>query len=102
MDRGPESLAEILGRLFVQRGWGRRQEQARLEEAWSKVAGPDWAASTRISSYRRGFVEIEVEHGTLLQELAGFHKRRLLRELQAVLTGMNIKDLRFRIVPGKN
>jgi hypothetical protein len=32
----------------------------------------------------------------LMQELAHFHKRRLLQELRRLLTGMPITDLRFR------
>ena len=32
--KGPESLGEILSRLFTARGWGRRQDRLRLEEAW--------------------------------------------------------------------
>lgn len=102
MERGPESLAEILSRLFVQRGWGRRQEQARLEQAWSDVAGPEIAAATRVASFRRGILEIEVAHSALMHELVGFHKRRLLSELQAALTGVTIKDLRFRSGPTIN
>jgi predicted nucleic acid-binding Zn ribbon protein len=97
MERGPESLAEILSRLFLQRGWGRRQEQARIEEAWGRVAGPELAKKTRVSAFRRGVLEIEVNHATLLQELVGFHRRRLLRDLQTALTGVHLKDLRFRL-----
>lgn len=103
MDRGPEPLAEILSRLFLQRGWGRRQEQTRLEQAWRDVAGPEIAAATRVASFRRGILEIEVGHAALMHELVGFHKRRLLGELQAALTGMTVTNLRFRAgttIPG--
>ena len=30
--KGPESLGEILSRLFTARGWGRRQDRLRLEK----------------------------------------------------------------------
>ncbi len=100
MEGGPESLAEILSRLFVERGWGRRQQQMRLEEAWREVAGPQIAQATRMASFRRGVMEIEVVSPPLLHELAGFHKRRLLRDLQASLKGVTVKDLRFRLGAG--
>ena len=31
---GPEKIADILGRLFMSRGWGRKNERMRLEMAW--------------------------------------------------------------------
>ena len=33
--KGPEALGEILSRLFAARGWGRRQDRLRLEQAWA-------------------------------------------------------------------
>jgi predicted nucleic acid-binding Zn ribbon protein len=92
----PELLGEILSRLFTARGWGRQQERLRLEQAWNAVAGPDIAAHTRINHLRRGVLEVVVDNGVLLQELAHFHKRRLLTELGRRLTGVTLTDLRFR------
>lgn len=96
MDRGPEPLREVLSRLFTERGWGRRQERTRLETAWVDVAGQEIAQQTRVGAVKRGVMEIEVGNGALLQELAGFHKRRLLDALKAKLTGVPLHDLRFR------
>src|SRR5438874_10368758 len=95
-DSGPESIAEILSRLFTARGWGRRQDRLRLEQAWAEVAGPELAKQTRVGAIRRGVLEIETSNASLLQELAGFHKRRLLDGLKTKLTGVPLKDLRFR------
>lgn len=96
MDKGPESIGEILSRLFAARGWGRRQERLRLEEAWAEAAGPQWAKQTRVSGLRRGVLEILVGNAVLLQELAHFHKRRLLEQLRRRLPGAPVNDLRFR------
>jgi predicted nucleic acid-binding Zn ribbon protein len=96
MDKGPESLGEILSRLFTARGWGRRQERLRLEQAWAGAAGPEQARHTQVSNLRRGVLEIVVGNSVLLQELAHFHKRRLLEELRRRLPGTIITDLRFR------
>src|SRR5437899_215651 len=92
---GPEPISEILSRLFTARGWGRRQDRLRLEQAWAAAAG-DFAAQTRVAGLKRGVLEIEVGNGVLLQELAQYHKRRLLTELKKTLTGVPLKDLRFR------
>jgi predicted nucleic acid-binding Zn ribbon protein len=95
-DQGPEPLSEVLSRLFTARGWGRRQEQLRLEQAWEEVAGADVAKQTRLGAMRRGILEIEVSNGALMQELVGFHKRRLLEGMKRKLSGVTLKDLRFR------
>jgi predicted nucleic acid-binding Zn ribbon protein len=104
MDKGPEPIGEILGRLFAARGWGRRQERLRLEDAWAMAAGPEWARQTRVGGLRRGVLEIEVGNAVLLQELAHFHKRRLLEQLRRRLAGATVNDLRFRagVIPQAN
>jgi predicted nucleic acid-binding Zn ribbon protein len=94
--RQPEKLGEILSRLFAARGWGRRQERARLEEAWLAVVGTSGADHTRVGLLRRGVLEIVVDSAVLLQELAHFRKRGLLEQLRSRLPGVTINDLRFR------
>jgi predicted nucleic acid-binding Zn ribbon protein len=95
-DKGPEKLGEILGRLFTARGWGRRQGRLHLERAWAEAVGPDFAAQTRVGNLRRGVLEVVVANAVLLQELAHFHKRRLLEQLRRRLPGTPLTDLRFR------
>ena len=69
-NRGPENLSEILGRLFTSRGWGRKNDRLRLEQAWADVAGPELLKDTRVNGLRRGVFEIEVKNAVLIQELA--------------------------------
>ena len=97
--KGPEPLGEILSRLFTARGWGRRQAQLHLESAWAEAAGPDYAAQTRVAALRRGVLEVVVGNAVLLQELAHYHKRRLLEELRRRLPHTPVADLRFRAGP---
>ena len=94
---GPERLSEILSRLFTVRGWGRPQQQLRLEDAWRQAAGEQIAIRTQVISLKRGVLEVEVADGVLLQELAGFEKRRLIATLQKLLDPGRVKDLRFRL-----
>jgi predicted nucleic acid-binding Zn ribbon protein len=95
-NRGPERLGEILSRLFAARGWGRRQGRLHLEKAWIEAAGPEFAAHTRPGVLRRGVLEVIVGNAVLLQELAHFHKRRLLEQLRRQLPDTPLTDLRFR------
>jgi len=96
MNQGPEPLKEVLSRLFAARGWGRLQERLRLEEAWATAAGPEAARHTHVNQLRRGVLEVVVGNGVLLQELAHYHKRRLLEQLRNLLPGTVLNDLRFR------
>jgi predicted nucleic acid-binding Zn ribbon protein len=89
-------LKEVLGRLFTARGWGRRQERLHIEAAWEEAAGPEFAPHTRVLGLRRGVLEIEVDNAVLLQELAHYHKRRLLERLRGRLAGTPVNDLRLR------
>jgi predicted nucleic acid-binding Zn ribbon protein len=93
---GPELLGDILGRLFAVRGWGRRNDRLRLEQAWTQAAGPRFSEQTRPGVLRRGVLEVNVSNAALLQELAGFHKRKLLEQLRKNLPGVMILDLRFK------
>ena len=93
---GPEPIGEVLSRLFVARGWGRKQDRLRLEAAWSEAAGPETAAKTRVGALKRGVLEIEVVGAVLMQELASFQKRALLQRLREQLPGVTVSDLRFR------
>src|SRR5262245_60561053 len=92
---GPEPLSEILSRLFVARGWGRRTARRQLEDAWTAAVGPLHAVSTRVIALRRGVLEVEVKGAILLQELVHYHKRRLLERLNEAYPSA-IKELRFR------
>ncbi len=95
-ERGPEALGEILSRLFAARGWGRRQGQLHLEKAWAEAVGAEHAGHTRVNGLRRGVLEVVVDNAVLLQELAHFHKRKLLEQLRRRLPGTPLTDLRFR------
>ena len=92
----PEPLKEILARLFTARGWGRRQARLHLERAWSAVVPAEYAAHTRLLGLKRGVLEVEVNNAALLQEVAHFHKRRLLEALRDKLPGETLRELRFR------
>src|SRR5437588_8437356 len=94
--RGPENLGEILSRLFTARGWGRRQGRLQLEQAWAEAVGAEVAAQTHVGAIRRGVLGVTVGNAVLLQELAHFHKRRMLEELRRRLPRQALAALRLR------
>ena len=95
-DPGPEPLREILARLFVARGWGRRQGRLHLEQAWADAVGPKHASQTRVLGLKRGILEVEVNGAILLQELAHYHKRKVLERMRERLPNHPLTDVKFR------
>jgi predicted nucleic acid-binding Zn ribbon protein len=94
-DSHPVTLGDVLGPLFVARGWARKTERAQLEDAWAAAVGPE-APQTRVLGLKRGVLEVEVRNAVLMQELAQFRKRSLLSALRAKLTGRTVTDIKFR------
>jgi hypothetical protein len=95
-DKGPEKIADVLGRLFTARGWGRKNDRMRLESAWAAAAGPEILKSARVLGMKRGVMEIEVKNAVLMSELTQFHKRGLLAKLRQAMPGVTLTDLKFR------
>jgi len=97
MESGPEQLAELLSRLFIARGWGRRQDRLRLERAWREAVGELHAGSTQLGSLRHGVLEVVVEDAVLLQQLVHFEKKRLIAAIAPFVPGKRLADIRFRL-----
>ena len=95
-EKGPEKIADILGRLFTSRGWGRKNDRLRLEAAWAAAVGEELLKHTRLLGMKRGVMEVEVKNAVLLQELTQFHKRGLLAKLRKALPGVTLTDIKFR------
>jgi predicted nucleic acid-binding Zn ribbon protein len=95
-NKGPEKIADVLGRLFTTRGWGRKNDRMRLEAAWAEAAGAKLLKDTRVLGLRRGVLEIEVKNAVLMSELAQYHKRGLLSKLRSLLPGLTLTDIKFR------
>jgi predicted nucleic acid-binding Zn ribbon protein len=94
--KGPESIGEVVSRLFAARGWGRQQERLKLEQSWHEAVGAEYRSVTRVAGFRRQILEIEVNGAVPLQELSQFYKRRVLAKLRQLLPGTTITDLRFK------
>jgi predicted nucleic acid-binding Zn ribbon protein len=95
-NRGPEKIADVLGRLFTSRGWGRKNDRMRLESAWEDAVGEELLKNTRVLGLKRGVLEIDVKNAVLMSELTQFHKRGLLAKLRKTLAGVTLTDIRFR------
>ena len=95
-DGKQEQLADILGKMFTSRGWGRKNDRLRLESAWASVAGEELLKDTQVLGMKRGVLEVAVRNAVLMSELAQFHKRSLLTNLRTAMPGVTLTDLKFR------
>ncbi len=91
----PRPLGELVREFMEVSGLSRRAEQAHVEAAWRKVAGPEVASRTRLLGVKRYVVTIEVGSPALLSELSGFKKADLTRRMQAELPDQLVKELKF-------
>jgi predicted nucleic acid-binding Zn ribbon protein len=94
-DRGPEQIKDVIGRLFFSRGWGRTSEQARLEAAWAKAVGPQWAQHSKPLGLKRGVLEVRLTNAMVHQHLI-MVKVNLLNALRQQL-GSSVIDIRFKV-----
>lgn len=95
--RGPRPLGEVLGELFVARGYGRLGARTELEAAWAAAVGESTFHQTKLGAVRRGVLSVTVAHPILLEELAAFRKHELLASLRKHAASAGISDIRFRI-----
>ena len=97
-ERKPERISEILPRVLKEAGFGRRSRTDELARAWSDVAGPEVAKYTIVDGFKAGRLTVAVKAAPLFQELETFRKEELLRGLRERLAGLNLEELRFRLV----
>lgn len=94
---GPRHLGQALTELIALRGYARPAADRQLQEAWSDVAGAQFASQTRAVAVKRGVLQISVAHTPLLSELASFHKVDLLQKFQAKFAHLRVRDLKFKL-----
>ena len=94
-NRGPESLREVLSRLFTSRRIGQVSSQAKLEAAWAEAVGPAWRQASRAVVIKRGVLEVHVRDAVTHQQLV-MDKDRLVTALKKSL-GISLTDIRFKV-----
>jgi len=96
-ERDPRRLGSVLSELFALRGYGRRETNDQLQQAWRNAAGETVARQTRVLEIKRGTLHVAVAHSPLLAELTGFYRRPLVAKLAQLAPELRIKDVKFRL-----
>lgn len=80
--RGPEKVADVLGRVLRRRGLDRQLEYQKLVEDWPRLVGSGLARVTRARSVRNGILIVEVPSSAWAMEL-NLRKRQIMARLNA-------------------
>lgn len=68
-----------------------------IEAVWREVVGEEMGSRTRVVRVARGVLQVEVDSAPLMQELGGFYKHAILKEIQARVKKRLIGDLVFKL-----
>ena len=67
-----------------------------IRDTWRETVGNEVCEHTRVAGLRKNILIIEVDSAPWLNELAGFYKATILKEVQRKLPGERIQDIQFR------
>lgn len=93
----PGTLGAALSQLIALKGLAHERGDAQLEKTWAEVAGERITGRTVVMGMHRGVLQIAVASSAMLNELAAFHKGRLVAELQAREPRLKLRDIKFRL-----
>ncbi|MCA8923735.1 MAG: DUF721 domain-containing protein [Planctomycetes bacterium] len=88
-------VAELIAGVVRQAGVGENTPLAKVRRAWPRVVGRSLAEGARVLRLEKGTIVVEVDSAALGQELAVYHKARILKCLQEE-TGVRLGELRCR------
>jgi hypothetical protein len=80
--------------MLKQHGIGGDPSTRRAVAAWREAAGQEFCDQTRVTSFKKGVLQVEVSSAALLQELSVYRKRELLQALRQVEP--SVSDVKFR------
>ena len=91
---GLSKIGEVLPQLIIHYGLHRRRDLERIEDAWRKAVGEQFAAVTHVEKIHRGTLTVKVPHNAFMQEMS-FRQAELVALLGESLQEENIKRIRF-------
>ncbi len=92
-----QTFGEVASKLLRQKKFYQKGKYGSLVGAWRQLVGEDVACCTRIRSFDRGELVIEVDSSSLLHEINNFMKEALLDGLRQTDAGRDIEMIRFRL-----
>jgi len=93
-----ETLGEALERTLRRQGLLACAKHVNLHAAWTSMVGARFADRTRIASFKRGKLEIEVDSSALMTEIQ-FYRKALLQDLRETVRKPFISCISFVLKP---
>jgi len=97
--RGAIAVGDLVAPALRELGVPSRRLTRRVEDAWRLAADPAWRDQVRPLRLVGGVLVVSVRSAALRQELAQFHRERLLAVLKTALPDVALVGLRFTAEP---
>lgn len=91
----PKALGSLLNGLIRRRGIAEETTFGGLATTWKNCCDERVAAKSYVRKQKGDILEIAVTNGAILEELTGFLKHDLLRQIQQAHPESNINSLKF-------
>lgn len=93
--RTPQAASDLVGSALRDLGIPSQRVTEQLRDAWQVAADPQWQERVTLRGIRGGVLEIGVSSAALRNELASFHKDRLLSVMRTALPDISLVAIRF-------
>jgi hypothetical protein len=93
--KGAVAVGDLLGPALKALGMPSARLTGRVLAAWQQIADPAWAEQVIPRAFTGGVLVLGVSSSSLRQELAQFHRERLLNVMQVALPDVSLVGLRF-------
>ena len=93
--REPKVVGDLMAGALRDLGVPSMRVTQKLRTAWERSTEDAWRGRTRLRRLEGGVLEVGVNSAALRDELANFHKDRLLAVLRAALPDVPLIGMRF-------
>jgi len=94
---GPQPVGDILARYMRTSGLKQKLRSSEVYDCWPEVAGPEACEHSRVVGFNNCVLYVEVDSAPWLQMLATFKKAELLTGIKQLMSGVRVKDIKFKI-----
>ncbi|MFP4368128.1 MAG: DUF721 domain-containing protein [Candidatus Kapaibacterium sp.] len=95
MNKEPQSLGYLLGKLIRQNDWGDKYICAKIENNWEKILGKNMSKALKIERFKEGALYLKSDSSTWRTE-ALLRKENIIRNINDKLGSEEVKTLIIR------
>ena len=91
-----EPVSKAIGEFLKASGLADSLANKAIRHTWKETVGGEVCEHTRVAGVRKNVLIIEVDSAPWMNELAGFYKATILKEVQRRLPRERIQDIQFK------